>query len=92
LTFNRPGFFAEDTSTAPTAAVRCAFRFICTYGGSMLRSVVMSFVLPSVFFGLHVATLLVTFNLSWGLCCANHRLFVASTVAKFREPSQFLRD
>jgi hypothetical protein len=28
---------------APTAAVRCAFRFICTYGCSMLRSVVMSF-------------------------------------------------
>jgi hypothetical protein len=32
----------------------------------MLRSVVMPFVLSSVFFGLHVTTLLVTFDLSWG--------------------------
>jgi hypothetical protein len=40
---------SDYASPAPTAAACCAFCFICTYGGSMLRSFVMSFVLSSGF-------------------------------------------
>jgi hypothetical protein len=51
MTVSRPGFFALHTLHLHLRR-------------QMLRSVVMSFVLSSVFFGLHVATLLVTFDLS----------------------------